>query len=164
MHARTLAARLWRTHELSIPVDLKGLAGCLGLEVVSFPLDGRIKEVIIGRTIGVQPGLSRPWFRWYVAHAIGHHLLHVGTSFYLESWQWVNHAKAERQAEEVATWLVGDPDGWRRAASDVGIPADKLSLGPASHGPSGVARSVTAATPLAVSQDGVLSRPRCASS
>jgi hypothetical protein len=128
LHARTLAARLWRTHELSIPVDLKGLAGYLGLEVVSFPFDGRIKEVIIGRTIGVQPGLSRPWFRWYVAHAIGHHLLHVGTSFYLESWQWVNHAKAERQAEEFAAWLVGGPDGWRRAASDVGIPADKLAL------------------------------------
>ena len=128
MHARTLAARLWRTHDLSIPVDLRGLAAQLGLEVVSFPFDGRIKEVIIGRTIGVQPGLPRPWFRWYVAHAIGHHLLHVGTSFYLESWQWVNHAKAERQAEEFAAWLVGGPDGWRRAASDVGVPADKLTL------------------------------------
>ena len=123
-----MAADLWRQHEISVPVDLRRLADGRGLGVVSFPFAGRVKEVIIGRTIGVQPGLPRPWFRWYVAHAIGHHMLHVGTSFYLESWQWVNHAKAERQAEEFAAWLVAGPDGWRRAASDLGIPADKLPL------------------------------------
>ena len=99
MHARTAAEELWRVHGLSVPVDLQRLADGLGLGVISFPFAGRVKEVIIGRTIGVQPGLPRPWFRCYVAHAIGHHMLHVGTSFYLESWQWVNHAKAERQAE-----------------------------------------------------------------
>jgi hypothetical protein len=109
-------------------VDLRRLAAELGLEVVSFPFAGRIKEVIIRRTIGVQPGLPRPWFRWYVAHAMGHHLMHVGTSFYLASWQWVNHAKAERQAEEFAAWLVGGPDGWGCAISDLGIPAEKLPL------------------------------------
>ena len=128
MHAKAVAAKMWRRHKLSIPVDLKRLAAELGLEVVSFPFEGRVKEVIIGRTIGVQPDLPRPWFRWYVAHAIGHHLLHAGPSFYLHSWQWVNHAKAERQAEEFAAWLTGGPDGWRRAAWDIGIPADKLSL------------------------------------
>ena len=104
------------------------LAAELELEVVAFPFRGRVKEVIIGRTIGVQLGLRRPWFRWYVAHAIVHHALHVGTSFYLQSWQWVNHAKAERQAEEFAAWLIGGHDGWRRAASELGVPADKFSL------------------------------------
>ena len=128
MHARAAAEELWRLHGLTVPVDLQRLADGLGLGVVSFPFAGRVKEVIIGRTIGVQPGLPRPWFRWYVAHAIGHHMLHVGTSFYLESWQWVNHAKAERQAEEFAAWLVAGPDGCRRTAPDLGIPADKLPL------------------------------------
>ena len=52
----------------------------------------------------------------------------LGTSFYLDSWQWISHAKAERQAEEFAAWLVGGPDGWRRPASDVGIPADKIAV------------------------------------
>ncbi len=128
MHARMAAEDLWRRHRLSVPVNLRRLAAELGLQVVSFPFDGRVKEVIIGRTIGVRAGLPRPWFRWYVAHAIGHHALHVGTSFYLQSWQWVSHAKAERQAEAFAALLVGGSDGWQRTASELGIPADKLPL------------------------------------
>ena len=128
MRARDKAADLWDRHGLSVPVDLRRLAVELGLEVVSFPFKGRIKEAIIGRTIGVQPGLPRPWFRWYVAHAIGHHVLHVGTSFYIQSWQWVNHAKAERQAEEFAACLVAGPDGAHVAAGELGIPRDKVSL------------------------------------
>ena len=119
---------LWHRHGLCAPVDLRRLSSELGLEVVQFPFDGRVNEVIIGRTIGVRCGLSRSWFRWYVAHAIGHHLLHVGTSFHLQSWQWVNHAKVERQAEEFAAWLVGGPDGWWSAASELGIPDEKFSL------------------------------------
>ena len=128
MRARALAADLWRRNGLSIPVDLKSVVACLGLEVVPFPFSGRVKEVIIGGTIGVQPGLPRPWFRWYVAHAIGHHLLHVGTGFYLQSWQRVGHAKAERQAEEFAACLTGGPEGWRSQASELGIPVEKLLL------------------------------------
>jgi len=127
VRAREIALELWSRHTLSVPVDLRRLAPELDLEVVCFPFGGRIKEVIIGRTIGVQPGLPRPWFRWYVAHAIGHHMLHAGTSFYLQSWQWVNYAKAERQAEEFATWLTGGPEGWRRAASELGSQGDVLS-------------------------------------
>lgn len=128
MHGKARAAELWHSHRLSIPVDLRRLVAELGLEVVTFPFRGRLKEVIIDRVIGVAPGLPRPWFRWYVAHALGHFVLHVGTGFYLESWQWVSHAKAERQAEEFAAWLLGGPDGWRRPAEELGIPPDKLLL------------------------------------
>ena len=63
-----------------------------------------------------------------MAHAIGHHVLHVGTSFYLDRWQWVNHTKTERQAEEFAAWLPGGPDGWRLTASELGIPREKFFL------------------------------------
>ena len=135
MHARALAEDMWRRHDLSIPLDLKSLAAELDIEVVSFPFAGRIKEMIIGHTIGVQRGVTRRWFRWYVAHAIGHHRLHVGTRFYLESWQWVSHAKAERQAEEFAAALMGGPDGWRRTASELGIPDEKLLLVRCATGP-----------------------------
>ena len=128
MLAETRARELRRRHQLTVPVDLKRLVSELGLEVVEFPFRGRIKEVIIDGIIGVAPGLSRPRFRWYVAHALGHHTMHVGTSFYLESWQWVNHARAERQAEEFAAWLLGGPDGSTHTASELGIPYDKLLL------------------------------------
>ena len=128
MHGKARAAELWYRHQLRIPVDLKRLVAELSLEVITFPFHGRIREVIIDGVIGVRSGLPRPWFRWYVAHAIGHHVLHVGTSFYLDDWQWVNHAKAERQAEEFAAWLLSGPDGWRSTASEIGIPNEKLSL------------------------------------
>ena len=128
MHAKLRAAELWHRYELSLPVDLKLVVSSLGLEVVTFPFQGRVKEAIIERVIGVRPGLTRPWFRWLVAHAVGHHMLHVGTSFYFSSWQWVNHAKAERQAEEFAAWFLGGPQGWRYDPAELGIPEEKAQL------------------------------------
>ena len=128
LFGKVKAADLWHEHKLSVPVDLKRLSVELGLDVVAFPFQGRLKEVIIDGVIGVKPGLARSSFRWLVAHAIGHHMLHVGTSFYLESWQWVNHAKAEKQAEEFAAWLLGGPDGWQYTAKELGIPYDKFLL------------------------------------
>ena len=127
MHGRTKAAELWYRHQLSVPLDLRRLVTEIGLEVITFPFKGRIKEMIIGGILGVQHGLPPPWFRWYVAHGIGHHILHVGTSFYLDRWQWVNHAKAERQAEEFAAWLLGGPQGWQHTASELRIPPAKLA-------------------------------------
>ena len=123
-----MAARIWREHNLRTPVDLRALTRSLGLRVVEFPFSGRLKEVIIDGVIGVRPGLPRAEFRWLVAHATGHHLLHVGASFYLESWQWVNRAKAERQAEEFAACLLGGPHGWRFTAQELAIPESKLPL------------------------------------
>ncbi len=128
MYGRAKALELWERGRLRAPVDLRSLVKELGLEVVSFPLPDRVKEVIIARTIAVHPALSRRWFRWCVAHAIGHHILHVGPSFYLESWQWVTRAKGERQAEEFAAWLMAGPAGGHRTAAELGIPSEKLEL------------------------------------
>ena len=69
MHGKKKAAELWHDHDLRLPVDLKRLSLELGIEVVTFPFKGRVKEVIIEGVIGVRPGLSRGWFRWLVAHA-----------------------------------------------------------------------------------------------
>ena len=128
MHGMRAAADLWRLYNLRIPVDLRQLVDDLGLEVVPFPFHGRVKEMIIDGVIGIRPGLTRPWFRWYVAHAIGHHLMHVGTSFYLDTWQWVSLAKAERQAEEFAAWLLSGAHAGCRSAGELGIPSQKVSL------------------------------------
>ena len=133
MHGCTRAADLWLRHDLRIPVDLKRLAAELDIEVLTFRFKGRIKEMIVGQVIGVRPGMPRPWFRWYVAHGIGHHQLHVGTSFYLESWQWSIHAKAERQAEEFAARLLGGPHGWHHTPRELGVPPEKYLLIRVSH-------------------------------
>ncbi len=126
MRAREVSAALWDQYGLDLPVDLKGLAEALGIEVVSFPFNGRIREIIIGRTIGVRRGVSRRWFRWYVAHAIGHHQMHVGTSFYLQGWQWVAQVKAERQTEDFVTCLLSGPDGLHSTVAEMAIPEEKL--------------------------------------
>ena len=132
MYGRLKAHELWERHRLEVPVDLRRLAAELSIEVIPFPFRGRVQEMIVDGVIGVRPDLPRPWFRWYVAHAIGHHLLHVGSSFHLESWQWASQAKAERQAEEFASALLLGPDGGGRTAGELGIPSEKLH-DPADH-------------------------------
>ena len=126
MYARLRALELWERYDLALPVDLRLVADRLSIEVTTFPFRGRVQEMIVDGVIGVRPGLSRPWFRWYVAHAIGHHVLHVGTSFHLEDWQWASRAKAERQAEEFASALLSGPDPGGRSARELGIPDEKM--------------------------------------
>ncbi len=96
--------------------DLTPLLSSLGLEVVPWRFDGRVREVIFEGAIGVDETLPEDWRRWLTAHAVGHHLLHTGTSFYLATWQWVNRVKAERQAEDFAAGLLASP----RAVADAG--------------------------------------------
>ena len=125
--ASAIALRIWERHNLAVPVDLKGLASSLGIEVVSFPFRGRLEEVIIDGTIGVRCGLDRRWFRWRVAHGIGHHQLHTGVRARGGGCAGCD-GKAERQAEEVAASLVAGPDGWSLTSAELAIPAEKLIL------------------------------------
>ena len=77
------AEEIWWRHGLTIPVDLRLLVAELGLQIVTFPFCGWIKEMIIEGVVGVQLVLPRRWFRWYVAHAIGHY---VGADFRFVKW------------------------------------------------------------------------------
>ena len=113
--------------------ELRPVLEHLGLEVEPWRFAGRVREVIVERTIGIDDRLSEPWVRWLTAHAVGHHLLHTGTSLYVESWQWVARLKAERQAEEFAAGLLaGGPAsqaaGLGGLASRCAIPAAKEAL------------------------------------
>lgn len=128
MHGKSRAIDVWHTHQLSVPVDLRRLVSELQLEVVLFPFKGRLSEMIVGGTIGLRPGLSRPWFRWLVAHAVGHHVIHVGSTFELQPWQWVSRARDEWQAEEFAAYLIGGSEGRSYSAKSLGIPDEKYLL------------------------------------
>ena len=118
---------------LDAPADLKPVLSRFGIEIVPWRFSGRVREVIIEGTIGIDDRLSAPWTRWLTAHALGHHLLHTGTSLYLESWQWVSRVKAERQAEEFAAGLLTPGDasrvrGYKGLARFCGIPESKALL------------------------------------
>ncbi len=106
MRAYERGRSLASTHGLEPPVDLAALLRELGLEVVPWRFEGRVREIIVDGTIGIDDRLPEQWVRWLTAHAVGHHVLHTGTSLYLESWQWVGKVKAERQAEEFAAGLL----------------------------------------------------------
>ena len=109
MIAYAVARDLVRSLHLRPPVDLALVLAELGLETTDWRFRGRLREVIMDGVIGIDNRLPEPWVRWLTAHAVGHHLLHTGTSFYLDCWQWVNRLKAERQAEEFAAGLLMPP-------------------------------------------------------
>ena len=116
------------------PVDLSPLLDRLGLEVLAWRFRGRLKEIIMEGVIAIDSRLPSPWVRWLTAHAIGHHALHTGAWLYLDSWQWVNRRKAERQAEEFAAGLLvpagSSPmaPGPGALAARLGIPREKAAF------------------------------------
>ena len=115
MRAFDLGRSLAKRHAIDASSDLTPALRSLDLEVIPWRFEGRIREVIFQNAIGIDAGLSDPWQRWLTAHAIGHHLLHAGTSLYLASWQWVNRNKDERQAEEFAAGLLVPPSAMANA-------------------------------------------------
>ena len=129
-----VARELARSLELRSPVELTPVLRRLGLEIVDWRFGGRVREAIMEGVIGIDMRLPQPWVRWLTAHAVGHHLLHTGTSFYLDCWQWVNRVKAERQAEEFAAGLLMPTApvlqglGPAAAARRLGIPESKAGL------------------------------------
>ena len=102
----TTARNLTPSLDLRPSVDLALVLAWLGLETVDWRFRGRLREITMDGIIAVDMRLPEPWVRWLTAHGVGHHLLHTGSSFYLDSWQWVNCGKAERQAEEFAAGLL----------------------------------------------------------
>ena len=127
--------KLARTLTQTAPLDLSPLLDRLGLELVRWRFHGRLKEVIMEGVIAIDCRLPDPWVRWLTAHAIGHHVLHTGAWLYLDSWQWVNRRKAERQAEEFAAGLLvpaAGPlvtPGAEMLAARLGIPLEKAAFG-----------------------------------
>ena len=130
MRAFRLGRDLAEHHAIQPGGDLGLVLQSLGLEVVPWRFRGRLREVIFEGAIGIDESLPENWQRWLTAHAIGHHMLHTGTSLYLASWQWVNRVKAERQAEEFAAGLLLPADamvgvGEVRLAARCGVPREK---------------------------------------
>ncbi len=106
--AQRKAKKLRRDLGLSGRVDAEAVAGMVGLEVVSWPLEVQ-EEMQMGRYIGVAERLDPALRRWAIAHAIGHKLLHPGNHLWVRDHTSLSGIY-EREAEDFARALLMDVD------------------------------------------------------
>jgi len=124
---------LAQEYRLEARADLRPVLHDHRIEIIPWRFEGRVREVIVEGCVAIDDRHGEAWTRWLTAHALGHHLLHTGASLYLESWQWVNKVKAERQAEEFAAGLLAAgyprrPATAKGLARRLGIPESKAEL------------------------------------
>lgn len=106
--AQRKAVELRKKLGLSGRVDAEAVAGIVGLEVMSWPLEVQ-EEMQMGRYIGVAERLDPPRRRWAIAHAIGHKLLHPGNHLWVRDHTSLG-SLFEREAEDFARALLVDVD------------------------------------------------------
>lgn len=75
-------------------------------EVRFRPLVLGVPEIVLGRTVYVDSGLSRPWRLWYIAHGLGHVILHAGDQRFLSVACYGVVDRQEAQAERYAAFLL----------------------------------------------------------
>ena len=114
--------------------DVELIAEDLGLEVERWGLE-HFDEFIVGRVVAVAIRLDRREFRWALAHAIGHHQLHVGNQLWARRRTRLT-TPHEREAEDFAYGLlVSREEVWSERlqtapeiAEYFGIPEDKVRV------------------------------------
>ena len=78
--AQQRAQEIRRRHRFTRPRDIERVLKAEQIQVVRFPLKGRLKEMIVYDFIGLALTLERDAREEYelLAHAFGHYLLHAG--------------------------------------------------------------------------------------
>ncbi len=105
MLGRDKAAQIIREHGSN---DLYGVIQSEGLSIARLDFGGvRFREFYVDGVIFLPIDTeSEAEERSSLAHALGHHFLHVGNQFWMRGlgsmWSW----KQERQAEEFAAWFL----------------------------------------------------------
>lgn len=95
--------------ELSVPLDVDWLAELLNCTVKDWPFLPPVKEVKVGRWIGIASNLEPTERRYLIAHALGHHQMHRGNQLSFKDWQHVCLVKQEREADEWAAHVLIPP-------------------------------------------------------
>ena len=104
--ARQRGSALRRELGLRGPVDAEAVANDLGLAVQRRSLRV-LEEMRLEDYVAVADRLEPEWWRWVVAHAIGHCLLHPGNHLWIR--RHTDLARGfEREAEDFACGLLVD--------------------------------------------------------
>lgn len=88
------------------PVDIESLAEAEGLELLYWPFLKPVSEIKRGRWIGLAQGLSEPDRRYLIAHALAHHVMHVGNQLAFHHQQMRLVPKEEREADKCAAHIL----------------------------------------------------------
>ena len=95
-------------HNLQSPSDLERVLAAENMEVIRFPLEGRLDEIIVYNFVAIRDSIEDPRKVFeLLAHALAHHLLHAGNqmSFILPSHILLSD-QMERQAWDFAFELL----------------------------------------------------------
>ena len=104
--AQLRGAALRRKLGLTGRVDAEAVANLHGYPVVRWPLVKQ-KELEVGGYICIADRLSREESRWYIAHALGHKMMHEGNQLWVYRKTMLG-SKLEREANDFAHTLLTD--------------------------------------------------------
>ncbi|MDP6452625.1 MAG: ImmA/IrrE family metallo-endopeptidase [SAR202 cluster bacterium] len=108
MIAEARADELSRVLKLRGFVDIESVVNMLGLRVYERDMDPELQEVKSGALIAVRKDLPPEWKRFVIAHAIGHHQLHVGNHVFMRKVTTLGDP-IEHQADAFALRLLVNP-------------------------------------------------------
>lgn len=111
--AQRRAHEIRRRYHFAHPSDIERVLKAENIQVVRFPLKGRVKEMIVFNFIGLPFSLEGNSCETYelLAHALGHYLLHAGNQpfFHLDN-ERVVARQMEHQAWDFAYELLMPAD------------------------------------------------------
>ena len=90
----------------------------LGIDVLDVPLAGELKEAYFKDHVVLKIGLERPERRQLLAHALCHHLMHVGNHLKLQGRRYSYGNFHEKQADVFAAFLLMPESEFEKLAGD----------------------------------------------
>ena len=97
---------LRKYHLTTAPVNLQTIIDGEELTLDTWSFHGRVKEVYLGDSIGINKNESPKKKRELIAHALGHHFLHQGNHLYFENRDQFTAFKQEHEAQYFAAELL----------------------------------------------------------
>ena len=104
--AERKAHEIRRRYRFAEPIsdgEIQTLYRDFGLDLVEHRFAGRVREVTLGRVVGISPEVCRCEWRWLTGHALSHFLMHRGN--HIEMQNSLSVLRHERQAELFTGWL-----------------------------------------------------------
>ena len=105
--AQKRARQVLRKYNLTTaPIDLQTIIRGENLILDQWSFHGRVKEVYLGDSIGIDQTSDPKKQRELIAHALGHHFLHKGNHLYFEGMDQFTVFKQEHEAQCFAAELL----------------------------------------------------------